>query len=276
MKQIRTFTISICLLLMPQVMLAQQNIKRAFENFINNNRVQSKESHSKTRNPETNEIVGKMDSYTFTIKASDMKLIDELKSAIRRDSEKAYSENWESAIAEDANYKRRTLMYNDKEGIVIGLEYVNYVNVNFIDEANKDFRYAYAVEWNEPEKDVVTGRIIISYARIPQFKNQQILKLDNSFDQFFSQNNINQKTKYNASHWLARFNVFRNNFILKPNSNSAHGFVSQIYELCKNASCLNETEVKMVTEVLEEMLKQTSDKMLRGMLQASIENIKKK
>lgn len=276
MKQIRTFTISICLLLMPQVMLAQQNIKRAFENFINNNRVQSKESHSKTRNPETNEIVGKMDSYTFTIKASDMKLIDELKSAIRRDSEKAYSENWESAIAEDANYKRRTLMYNDKEGIVIGLEYVNYVNVNFIDEANKDFRYAYAVEWNEPEKDVVTGRIIISYARIPQFKNQQILKLDNSFDQFFSQNNINQKTKYNASHWLARFNVFRNNFILKPNSNSAHGFVSQIYELCKNASCLDETEVKMVTEVLEEMLKQTSDKMLRGMLQASIENIKKK
>lgn len=276
MKQIRTFTISICLLLMPQVMLAQQNIKRAFENFINNNRVQSKESHSKTRNPETNEIVGKMDSYTFTIKASDMKLIDELKSAIRRDSEKAYSENWESAIAEDANYKRRTLMYNDKEGIVIGLEYVNYVNVNFIDEANKDFRYAYAVEWNEPEKDVVTGRIIISYARIPQFKKQQILKLDNSFDQFFSQNNINQKTKYNASHWLARFNVFRNNFMLKPNSNSAHGFVSQIYELCKNASCLDETEVKMVTEVLEEMLKQTSDKMLRGMLQASIENIKKK
>lgn len=276
MKQIRTFTISICLLLMPQVMLAQQNIKRAFENFINNNRVQSKESHSKTRNPETNEIVGKMDSYTFTIKASDMKLIDELKSAIRRDSEKAYSENWESAIAEDANYKRRTLMYNDKEGIVIGLEYVNYVNVNFIDEANKDFRYAYAVEWNEPEKDMVTGRIIISYARIPQFKKQQILKLDNSFDQFFSQNNINQKTKYNASHWLARFNVFRNNFILKPNSNSAHGFVSQIYELCKNASCLDETEVKMVTEVLEEMLKQTSDKMLRGMLQASIENIKKK
>lgn len=276
MKQIRTFTISICLLLMPQVMLAQQNIKRAFENFINNNRVQSKESHSKTRNPETNEIVGKMDSYTFTIKASDMKLIDELKSAIRRDSEKAYSENWESAIAEDANYKRRTLMYNDKEGIVLGLEYVNYVNVNFIDEANKDFRYAYAVEWNEPEKDVVTGRIIISYARIPKFKNQQILKLDNSFDQFFSQNNINQKTKYNASHWLARFNVFRNNFILKPNSNSAHGFVSQIYELCKNASCLDETEVKMVTEVLEEMLKQTSDKMLRGMLQASIENIKKK
>ena len=276
MKQIRTFTISICLLLMPQVMLAQQNIKRAFENFINNNRVQSKESHSNTRNPETNEIVGKMDSYTFTIKASDMKLIDELKSAIRRDSEKAYSENWESAIAEDANYKRRTLMYNDKEGIVIGLEYVNYVNVNFIDEANKDFRYAYAVEWNEPEKDVVTGRIIISYARIPQFKKRQILKLDNSFDQFFSQNNINQKTKYNASHWLARFNVFRNNFILKPNSNSAHGFVSQIYELCKNASCLDETEVKMVTEVLEEMLKQTSDKMLRGMLQASIENIKKK
>lgn len=276
MKQIRTFTISICLLLMPQVMLAQQNIKRAFENFINNNRVQSKESHSKTRNPETNEIVGKMDSYTFTIKASDMKLIDELKSAIRRDSEKAYSENWESAIAEDANYKRRTLMYNDKEGIVLGLEYVNYVNVNFIDEANKDFRYAYAVEWNEPEKDMVTGRIIISYARIPKFKNQQILKLDNSFDQFFSQNNINQKTKDNASHWLARFNVFRNNFILKPNSNSAHGFVSQIYELCKNASCLNETEVKMVTEVLEEMLKQTSDKMLRGMLQASIENIKKK
>lgn len=276
MKQIRTFTISICLLLMPQVMLAQQNIKRAFENFINNNRVQSKESHSKTRNPETNEIVGKMDSYTFTIKASDMKLIDELKSAIRRDSEKAYSENWESAIAEDANYKRRTLMYNDKEGIVIGLEYVNYVNVNFIDEANKDFRYAYAVEWNEPENDMVTGRIIISYARIPQFKKQQILKLDNSFDQFFSQNNINQKTKYNASHWLARFNVFRNNFILKPNSNSAHGFVSQIYELCKNASCLDETEVKMVTEVLEDMLKQTSDKMLRGMLQASIENIKKK
>lgn len=276
MKQIRTFTISICLLLMPQVMLAQQNIKRAFENFINNNRVQSKESHSKTRNPETNEIVGKMDSYTFTIKASDMKLIDELKSAIRRDSEKAYSENWESAIADDANYKRRTLMYNDKEGIVLGLEYVNYVNVNFIDEANKDFRYAYAVEWNEPEKDVVTGRIIISYARIPQFKKQQILKLDNSFDQFFSQNNINQKTKYNASHWLARFNVFRNNFILKPNSNSAHGFVSQIYELCKNASCLDETEVKMVTEVLEDMLKQTSDKMLRGMLQASIENIKKK
>ena len=217
-----------------------------------------------------------MDSYTFTIKASDMKLIDELKSAIRRDSEKAYSENWESAIAEDANYKRRTLMYNDKEGIVLGLEYVNYVNVNFIDEANKDFRYAYAVEWNEPEKDMVTGRIIISYARIPQFKKQEILKLDNSFDQFFSQNNINQETKYNASHWLARFNVFRNNFILKPNSNSAHGFVSQIYELCKNASCLNEAEVKMVTEVLEEMLKQTSDKMLRGMLQASIENIKKK
>ncbi|MDD7318483.1 MAG: hypothetical protein SOZ80_05245 [Prevotella sp.] len=269
MKQLRTLAIGLCLLLMPQAMLAQQNIKRALDSFIGNNKVQMKESHSKTRDPMTKQLVGTLDTYTFTIKAGDIKLIDELKSAIRSDSEEAYSEYWESAVSNDTDYKRRSVMYNDMESIAIGLQYANYVNVNFIDEANKEFRYAYAVEWNEPENDAVEGRIIISYARIPKKAKQKILE-------GFSIKPMGKNVENNSENWFMRFGLFRDNFMKNPKGVYANSYISHIYNLCKESGCLSDAEVSIVKDVIDEMISKTSDKMSRGMLEASIESLKKR
>ena len=69
----------------------------------------------------------------------------------------------------------RNLMIGDnpEQYIVIGKDYNNYVNVNFLDaeDSTKTHRYAYALEWREmqgtSEKGSLEVRYIITYAKIP-------------------------------------------------------------------------------------------------------------
>ena len=149
MKTTRTLSLMICLLMAVGTVQAQENIKRAIDEFLDDTRVNYTESHHKNRNPETGEMEGRLDAYTFTLAPKDLKLLDMLKEAVKKDSEDAYEENWESSSSPEAVYRQRKVMYNDNEGLVIGYEYYNYIQVNFVDKSKDGFRYAYIIEWEK-------------------------------------------------------------------------------------------------------------------------------
>ena len=69
MKTTRTLSLMICLLMAVGTVQAQENIKRAIDEFLDDTRVNYTESHHKNRNPETGEMEGRLDAYTFTLAA---------------------------------------------------------------------------------------------------------------------------------------------------------------------------------------------------------------
>ena len=57
MKTTRTLSLMICLLMAVGTVQAQENIKRAIDEFLDDTRVNYTESHHKNRNPETGEML---------------------------------------------------------------------------------------------------------------------------------------------------------------------------------------------------------------------------
>lgn len=288
MKTIRTLSLMLCLLMAEGTVQAQENIKRAIDDFLHNKRVNYTETHRKNRNPKTGELEGRLDAYTFTLAPDDMKLLDMLKEAVKKDSEDAYEENWESSSSPEAAYRQRKVMYNDNEGLVIGYEYYNYIQVNFVDKSKEGFRYAYVIEWEKIDDDVRgkkenvgQGRIAIAYARMPQQKKSTMTIINGDLlGSLGSLEGTASPKTMSSIDWLTKFNLYRKNFLkyTKKNmkSNMSTVVATKLYELSKNADCLSHSEAAMCAEQLEKMMHKTDDDMIKTMLNSSIEYLKER
>ena len=281
MKTTRTFSLMICLLMTVGTVQAQENIKRAIDEFLDDERVNYTESHHKNRNPETGEMEGRLDAYTFTLAPKDLKLLDMLKEAVKKDSEDAYEENWESNASPDAVYRQRKVMYNDNEGLDIGFEFYNYIQVNFIDKAKDGFRYSYVIEWEKIDDDVRgkkenvgQGRIAIAYARIPKQRKPTMTVINGDLlGSLGSLSSFGISKDMSSTDWLTQFNLYRKNFLKHPKGNAAMVFATKLHELSKNAECLGHAEAAMCAEQLEKMMQKTDDDMIKTMLNSSIERL---
>lgn len=288
MKTIRTLSLMFCLLMAVGTVQAQENIKRAIDEFLDDERVNYTESHHKNRNPETGEMEGRLDAYTFTLAPKDLKLLDMLKEAVRQDSEDAYEENWESSASPEAVYRQRKVMYNDNEGLVIGYEYYNYIQVNFVDKSKEGFRYAYVIEWEKVDDDVRgkkenvgQGRIAIAYARMPQQKKTTVTVINGDMlGSLGSLEGAASPKTMSSIDWLTKFNLYRKNFLKytqkNMKSNMSTVVATKLYELSKNADCLSHSEAAMCAEQLEKMMQKTDDDMIKTMLNSSIEYLKER
>ena len=288
MKTIRTLSLMFCLLMAVGTVQAQENIKRAIDEFLDDERVNYTESHHKNRNPETGEMEGRLDAYTFTLAPKDLKLLDMLKEAVKKDSEDAYEENWESSSSPEAVYRQRKVMYNDNEGLVIGYEYYNYIQVNFVDKSKEGFRYAYVIEWEKVDDDVRgkkenvgQGRIAIAYARMPQQKKTTVTVINGDMlGSLGSLEGAASPKTMSSIDWLTKFNLYRKNFLKytqkNMKSNMSTVVATKLYELSKNADCLSHSEAAMCAEQLEKMMQKTDDDMIKTMLNSSIEYLKER
>ena len=271
MKSVNHLVTVIVLFLLPLGVTAQEHIENAFADFLKQKGVTYSESHAKDNDPVTHQKRGMMDAYTFKVEKWKSSMLDNIRSAIRMDSDRAYQENWETGCSEDYVAKQRNILYNDRDGVRIGFEYPNYIQLCFADGNDSNFRYAYVVEWDE-EKG--TGRLIKTYAPLPQRQKSGARYFSFPDVSVLMTNEQTAKHATSSTGWLTKFDIYRKKFQENPKGIAASAFATKIYELCKNCTALNNTERGMVAEQVEKLISLTKDDMILTLFNSAIENLK--
>lgn len=122
-------------------------------------------------------LKSRADIYTFVLTAKQQeKILPGLQEAFEeagKQDPNCYGINTMNDLTGKESLRNLMIGDNLEQYIVIGKDYNNYVNVNFLDaeDSTKTHRYAYALEWREmqgtTEKGSLEVRYIITYAKIP-------------------------------------------------------------------------------------------------------------
>ena len=280
MNSMKHFITALGLVLLPLGVVAQEHIEQAFADFLKKKGVTYSESHAKDSDPVTRQRNGMMDAYAFKADNWKPSMLDNIRKAFRQDSEKAYQENWETGHTENfAAPKQREIMYNDRDGIRIGFEYPNYIQLCFTDAQNSAFRYAYVVEWDD---EIGKGRLIKTYAPLPKKQKSGVRYF--SFPDFssdtvsFPETSVFTLTSHQSSSstgWLTRFDIYKKKFQENPKSIVSSAYATRIYELSKNCSPLSDTERGMVAGQIEKLMPLTKDDMTLSLFNSALDNLKK-
>lgn len=113
-----------------------------------------------------------LETYSFTMKAKDAKLVDDIVQAMYAQKDNPDCYRIEGYTASSSQKPRAwNLVYGEDatSGIEIGKNNVyNYTFVNIADKPTaSQYRTCYCIEWREWMKKI-DGRVIITYARIPR------------------------------------------------------------------------------------------------------------
>ena len=122
-------------------------------------------------------LKSRADIYTFVLTAKQQeKILPGLQEAFEeagKQDPNCYGINTMNDLTGKESLRNLMIGDNPEQYIVIGKDYNNYVNVNFLDaeDSTKTHRYAYALEWREmqgtSEKGSLEVRYIVTYAKIP-------------------------------------------------------------------------------------------------------------
>ncbi len=153
--------------LLPPALAAQNNIKSAYDSFINRFSDQITKSHTLDRDFTTQVRTGQSDCYSFVIPAKDIKYVDNIVSAFNKDSQKAYlmkSGNKGDKFGKDI---RLSTGETDSKGILINERGYNFVYALFLAPKSEDpdgeYRYAYGMKYKD-EGDQIIGKFFVTYA----------------------------------------------------------------------------------------------------------------
>ena len=127
-----------------------------------------------------------LETYSFTMKAKDAKLVDDIVQAMYAQKDNPDCYRIEGYTASSSQKPRAwNLVYGEDatSGIEIGKNNVyNYTFVNIADKPTaSQYRTCYCIEWREWMKKI-DGRVIISYARIPRPDTVYVKNDKYSFD----------------------------------------------------------------------------------------------
>lgn len=127
-----------------------------------------------------------LETYSFTMKAKDAKLVDDIVQAMYAQKDNPDCYRIEGYTASSSQKPRAwNLVYGEDatSGIEIGKNNVyNYTFVNIADKPTaSQYRTCYCIEWREWMKKI-DGRVIITYARIPRPDTVYVKNDKYSFD----------------------------------------------------------------------------------------------
>ena len=292
------------LMALPSVLMAQQNIEKAFEALQKQKLAKISAQHSLEKDPETGKKEAQSDVYDFTLPSSPIckRLVTDIEEAIHKDSEAAYSLNSGENNGE-TNYVQLVVGNNISKTVDIGkIPGSKYMYACFLDknDPEKKYRYAYAIEWAEQD-DQIVGRYAVTYGTTQKYrqKNGQIrsimingneIKVPSFSDiQGFSFGDgitikgdtiFNQRPKSSAV-WLSEFHTYNNLFRKQQTLTNENGgaaaisYATKIYELCKKTESLDDSEKDMVITELEKLKKRTKDEFVQQLFDKCIERLKK-
>ncbi|MBE6271925.1 MAG: hypothetical protein E7101_13415 [Prevotella ruminicola] len=186
----RNLILAAMLLAMSSTMMAQQNIKKAFDALLNEKITDNRASHVLDRDPETGRMTAMADVYDFTISSkSALERLDDVRKAFEKDKKDAYSinsgirekggEDTEvepfSSLFESLGFPSVSLSVGDGKhpSVSIGtMKGSDYIYACFADKDDPDhrYRYAYALEWVEKSKKTHV-RLAVTYALRPEARD---------------------------------------------------------------------------------------------------------
>ncbi|SEA76229.1 hypothetical protein SAMN04487851_11365 [Prevotella sp. tc2-28] len=186
----RNLILAAMLLAMPSTIMAQQNIKKAFDALLNEKITENRENHVLDRDPETGRMTAMADVYDFTISSkSALERLDDVRKAFEIDKKDAYSVNsgirekggedgeLESfaSLFENIGFPSVSLFVGDGKhsSVSIGtMKGSDYIYACFADKDDPEhrYRYAYALEWVEKAKKTKV-RLAVTYALRPEARD---------------------------------------------------------------------------------------------------------
>ena len=294
----RNFILTAMLTALPSVLLAQQNIQKAFDALLNENIVEIKTQHTLERDPETGKKKAQMDIYDFEIaNPTGISRIKDIQRAFDKDKETAY----ELRSGDHAGNNYHTLAVGDgrSQSVAVGrIKGSNYIYALFLDkdDPEKIYRYAYVLEWVEKDKKTQV-RLAVTYATTLQYRNSKrqtrtfivngeevrvdgnSFSLSNGFpfgnSSVFDRDSTFFNHERSSESWLSEFNTYKRLYQRNPDGSAANYYATYIYKLCKKADCLEDGEKQLVATEIKRLKAKTKDEFIQQLFDMSIERLKK-
>ena len=283
---------------LPSVLLAQQNIQKAFDELLNENIVEIKTQHALERDPETGKKKAQMDIYDFEVaNPTGIRRVRDIQRAFDKDKETAY----ELKSGDHAGNNYHTLAVGDgrSQSVAVGrIKGSNYIYALFIDkdDPEKIYRYAYVLEWVEKDKKTQV-RLAVTYATTLQYRNSKrqtrtfivngeevrvdgnSFSLSNGFpfgnSSVFDSDSTFFNHERSSESWLSEFNTYKRLYQRNPDGSAANYYATYIYKLCKKADCLEDGEKQLVATEIKRLKAKTKDEFIQQLFDMSIERLKK-
>ena len=283
---------------LPSVLLAQQNIQKAFDALLNENIVEIKTQHTLERDPETGKKKAQMDIYDFEIaNPTGIRRVRDIQRAFDKDKETAY----ELKSGDHAGNNYHTLAVGDgrSQSVAVGrIKGSNYIYALFLDkdDPEKSYRYAYALEWVEKDKKTQV-RLAVTYATTLQYRNSKrqtrtfivngeevrvdgnSFSLSNGFpfgnSSVFDSDSTFFNHERSSESWLSEFNTYKRLYQRNPDGSAANYYAAYIYKLCKKADSLEDGEKQLVATEIKRLKAKTKDEFIQQLFDMSIERLKK-
>ena len=255
----RIISLLLAVFLLTTAAVAQKNVQRAFDKFVNYKKVRVDKELSSQYDPfptgkkGEHQLISQCDIYTFTLNTADRKLLDKILIQIEedRDSETCYQVKKHRGGKESPREQYKCLVGDGMQNyLIIGQNVLdNWSMACYISAENLAYRHLFAVEWQEPQDDQeeIKGRLIHTYAKKPAQEGNILMN-----GQPFS---IKSEVRTELA-FLLHFVILQNNYerYLASKDNGPVLFIRSvaIYELCRDSGHLVK-DAKKRKHIIEEL-----------------------
>ena len=254
---------------------AQQNLKTAIENFINNTSIKQyiKTSIDIEKYGDNTSASTYCKSYKFDLPDENANLINDIHDSFIKDTDSAYNVLIKDANSGNNDQMKITYGKNLEKSFLFGTHKDrNYMIMLVRDQKDSLSRYCYALTWYKNEAKLC-GSIYIIYGKDPKLVKTKTLNSLNF--------NIKGSLIKNDIDFLEQFGTLRVAFMkYRYRINSEEGLlkmtaiINKIVKMVKtNKHLLNKDERTNVCIELANMQRQLSDKYLKGLLRGAMTNL---
>ena len=295
----KSIILTVMLTALPSVLMAQENIQKAFDALLNEKNVEIKTQHSLERDPETGRKTSQADVYDLEVSSpTGLSRIKAIQKAFEKDKDAAYQ--YRTVSHPGSDYMSLAVGDGKSQSVAIGkIKGSDYIYACFLDkdDPEKKYRYAYAMEWLEKDKKTQV-RLAITYATTQKYREGNVkstrrvfvngneINVDGQSISFgnglpfdmnsvFGVDSVFLNREMSSESWLSRFNTYKNLFLKNPDGAAASYYATQIYGLCKNVEKMDEVEKKLVKSEILKLKMETTDEFIRKLFNMSIERLDK-
>ena len=295
------------LMALPSVLMAQENIEKAFEALRQSDwQEETMSSHHVDKAPGTGTMEGMSDEYEFKIakvNVASKQLILDIRNAFTKDREAAYSVSSGTQGGAET-YTSLAVGDGNGGGVAIGvMKDSKWMYACFLDPADEEqnHRYAYGFEWVEKKDGSIIGRMVKTYATtqkyrqskrqsrsiiINGYRNGKEFKVDGQSFSFgngfpfddslvFDTDSVFFSREKSSESWLSEFNTYKKLFLKNPDGTAASHYATYLYKLCKNAKSLEDAEKKIVETEIRKLKNKTKDEFIQQLFDMSVVRLKK-
>ena len=166
MKRNTHFCLLAIMALVPCTIQAQTPVEQIFSRFGESGVTITKTTRQK--NPELNNPseTGSLDYYEFKTNRDAEKLVEQVEAAFNASASESYSLRVQNGTE---SIQKAQVYYNQKQSILVGEYFENYIYMCFADKDHEDFRTIYVFEWNYigKKKKQLEGRFFKAYSLRP-------------------------------------------------------------------------------------------------------------